>query len=121
MTIESVKLLRSIKIGKKIWMEGVELKQPLPPEILEEIRLGNPNIQINGEPDPRASKVHYDLVSVPTFKSRESTRTTFEVFEEDPTGGVIIKKFDTIPEPPPAPKKKLIKRKKPVLIKRKKR
>lgn len=119
--IESVKLKRSIKFGKKVWMEGVELKAPLPPEILNEIELGNPNIEILGRKKQSAnSSVKIEHISKPVYKGPQpTTQTTYEVYQGDEKRGGVIK-FSDVPKVEEEEKPvKLVKRVK--LIKRKKR
>lgn len=56
--IEKVIIKRTLKAGKTVWEEGAVLKAPLPPDILEEIRLNTGTVGvIEGDLRPKSKLV----------------------------------------------------------------
>jgi len=102
-----VKMLKTLKAGKKIWLEGEVLNSPLPTEILIEIKLRRGTVLVlSGNAPPLPKVKHFDFVSEAEMKTPDlSTATTIKVREK-------IEKEEA------EKKSKLVKRKK--LTKRKK-
>lgn len=67
--IESVKMLKTVKAGKRIFLEGAVLVPPLPKEILDEIIHNTGTVHVVGAPQKEAQKMAYDMVSKPEMKT----------------------------------------------------
>lgn len=85
MGIERVILLRTLKAGKSLWLEGTVLERPLPPDILKEVELGTGTVKVlHSTPNlPKVRRTEARVVSAPDFKDSvgnipSSTSTTVE-------------------------------------------
>jgi len=70
MQIEKIKLLRTLKAGKKVWLEGEIISAPLPPDLLEEIHRGSEHIEILESQDLPVNEVVQSVVFKPEFKDK---------------------------------------------------
>jgi hypothetical protein len=108
MYIESVKMLKTIKAGKKIFLEGAVMKPPLPKEILDEIIYNTGTVHVVGLPAKLTRQQVYDMVSTPEMKTPD-LRAKQLLIETQTQGSTQV----VNPEPlPPAlkPKKLLVQR-----------
>ncbi len=69
MYIESVKMLKTVKAGKRIFLEGAVLKPPLPKEILDEIIYNTGTVHVVGLPQKMTKQQFFDIVSTPEMKT----------------------------------------------------
>jgi hypothetical protein len=107
MFIERVKILKTLKCGKKIYLAGVVLSPPLPNEILDEIIHNTGTVHAEGLPAKATKKEILDFVSKPEMK-------TPDLKERQALAETNTSQATTKIEPDPAPPKKLlVKRKAP--------
>lgn len=107
MYIESVKMLKTVKAGKRIFMEGAVLQPPLPKEILDEIINNTGTVYVAGMPQKMTKQERYDFVYTPEMKTPDLRQK--QLIAETETQGQT-----KIVEPAPAPgtsKKLLVQRK----------
>ena len=110
MYIESVKMLKTIKAGKKIFLEGAVMKPPLPKEILDEIILNTGSVHVVGMPQKLTRQEVYDMVSTPEMKTPDLR--VKQLLIETQTQGVTKVTPPEPPAPPKLPKKLLVQRQK---------
>lgn len=107
MYIESVKMLKTVKAGKRIFLEGAVLKPPLPKEILDEIINSTGSVHVTGLP-PRATKQQiFDMISTPEMKTPDLRAK--QLLIETQTQGVT----NVAVEPAPQKPKKLLVQRRP--------
>jgi hypothetical protein len=46
MSIEKIRLLKTVKAGSKVWVQGSEISSPIPPVLLQEIKLNKNTVEI---------------------------------------------------------------------------
>lgn len=106
MYIESVRLLKTLKAGKRIFLEGAVLKPPLPKEILDEIIYNTGSVHVNGLPERMTRQQVYDMISTPEMKTPD-LRAKQLLIETQTQGSTQV-----VSEPPAAaplkPVKKLL-------------
>lgn len=112
MYIESVKMLKTVKAGKKIFMEGVVLTPPLPKEILDEIILNTGTVHVVGAPPKPTKKKVFDMVSVPEMRTPDLRAKQLEVETQTQQTTKVVVETKPEPEPPKKPKKLLVQRNK---------
>jgi hypothetical protein len=105
MYIESVKLLKTLKAGKRIWLEGVVLKPPLPKEILDEILYNTGTVHVVGMPEKLARKEIYDMISKPEMKTPD---LKLKSMVAETNTSQIVTEAVTPPPALPQPKKLLV-------------
>jgi len=107
MYIESVKMLKTIKAGKRIFLEGAVMKPPLPKEILDEIIYNTGTVHVVGLPARLTRQQVYDMVSTPEMKTPD-LRAKQLLIETQTQGSTQV----VNPEPAPTqkPKKLLVQR-----------
>ena len=110
MYIESVKMLKTIKAGKKIFLEGAVMKPPLPKEILDEIIYNTGSVHVVGMPQKLTRQEVYDMVSTPEMKTPDLRAK--QLLIETQTQGVTKVAAPEPPAPPKPPKKLLVQRQK---------
>lgn len=103
-----VKILKTLKAGKKIWLEGEVLDSPLPTEILLEVKLRRGTVLVlSGNVPPLPEIKHVDYESKVKLKTPDlSTATTIKMRQE-------------LEQKEKKRKSKLIKRKKPITNRKK--
>ena len=110
MYIESVRMLKTIKAGKKIFLEGAVMKPPLPKEILDEIIYNTGSVHVVGMPSKLTRQQVYDMVSTPEMKTPDLRAK--QLLIETQTQGVTKAVTPEPPAPPKPPKKLLVQRQK---------
>jgi hypothetical protein len=122
MSIETVKVLKSIKAGDLVYLEGEIFNAPdIPSDLLEEIRAGANTVEVvnrQGSPLPKVKHTKFDYESRPEMKTPDiSTASTIQMRD-----ALLERAKEALAAEVLKPKKKqLIKRKKKKLIKRKKK
>ncbi len=84
MDIEKVRLLVTLKAGKKVWLEGEVLESPLPLEIHEEITRNTGTVEVLNYSGGPSTEIVSKVISVPKFKDASGnvpTSTSFEMKE----------------------------------------
>lgn len=112
MYIESVKMLKTMKAGKRIFLEGAVLKPPLPKEILDEIIYNTGTVHVNGMPSKLTRQQVYDMVSTPEMRTPDLR--VKQLLIETQTQGVTKAVAPEPPAPPKPIKKLLVQRRKAV-------
>ena len=112
MYIESVRMLKTIKAGKKIFLEGAVMKPPLPKEILDEIIYNTGSVHVVGMPSKLTRQQVYDMVSTPEMKTPDLRAK--QLLIETQTQGATKAVAPEPPAPPKPPKKLLVQRQKKV-------
>jgi hypothetical protein len=105
MYIESVRMLKTIKAGKKIFLEGAVMKPPLPKEILDEIIYNTGSVHVVGLPAKLTRQQVYDMVSTPEMKTPDLRAKQLLVETQTQT---VTKAVAPEPLAPPKPPKKLL-------------
>lgn len=97
--VESVKLLKTLKAGKDVWVEGTvfpnESCPQIPAPILGEALAQRPTVEILSTSDPEQQE---PLVFKPRYLDEE-TQTTSNVTTDAKTGGVQKPVLNQSPEP----------------------
>jgi hypothetical protein len=107
MYIESVRMLKTIKAGKKIFLEGAVMKPPLPKEILDEIIYNTGSVHVVGMPSKMTRQQVYDMVSTPEMKTPDLRAKQLLIETQTQT---VTKVVAPEPAPPKPPKKLLVQR-----------
>jgi hypothetical protein len=104
MFIESVKMLKTVKAGKKIYLEGAVLRPPLPKEIQDEIIYNTGTVHVIGMPQKMTRQELFDMVSKPEMKTPDLRAKQLMIETETQTQTKVAE-----PTPPkPKPAKKLL-------------
>ena len=103
MYIESVKMLKTVKAGKRIFLEGAVMQPPLPKEILDEIIHNTGTVHVIGMPQKLTKQQIYDMVSVPEMKTPDLRAKQLLIETQTQTTTKAVG-----PEPAPKPVKKLL-------------
>jgi hypothetical protein len=103
MFIESVKMLKTVKANKKIFLEGAVLRPPLPKEILDEIIYNTGTVHVVGLPQRLTKEQVYNLVSVPEMKTPDLRAKQLLIETQTQSSTTVVE-----PEPAPKPPKKLL-------------
>jgi hypothetical protein len=106
MYIESVKLLKTLKAGKRIWLEGVVLRPPLPKEILDEILYNTGTVHVVGMPEKLVRKEIHDMISKPEMKTPDLKLKT--LVAETNTSQTVTEAVTPPPAASQQPKKLLV-------------
>jgi len=107
MFIESVKMLKTLKAGKRIFLEGAVLKPPLPKEILDEIICNTGSVHVVGAPQRMTRQQVYDMVSTPEMKTPD-LRAKQLLAETQTQGSTQVVTEPSEPAAPLKPVKKLL-------------
>lgn len=87
MQIEKVVIKKTLKAGQDVWLEGVTLQSPLPPEILQEVYLGTGTVEVLESQSGSQTDSTRPVVQEPVFKDQYKndpfprTATTVDVKE----------------------------------------
>jgi len=107
MYIESVRMLKTIKAGKKIFLEGAVMKPPLPKEILDEIIYNTGSVHVVGMPSKLTRQQVYDMVSTPEMKTPDLRTRQLLIETQTQTVTKAVAPELVVPKPP---KKLLVQR-----------
>lgn len=110
MFIESVRMLKTLKAGDRIFLEGAVLKPPLPKEILDEIIHNTGNVHVVGLPQKLTKQQIFDMVSTPEMKTPDLRAKQLLIETQTQTSTQVV---TTKPEAPQPKKKLLVQRKAP--------
>lgn len=105
MFIESVKMLKTLKAGKRIFLEGAVISPPLPKEILDEIIQNTGTVHVIGAPAHRkfTKQEVFSLVSTPEMKTPDLRAKQLMVETQTQSLTTVV-----APEPEAKPVKKLL-------------
>jgi len=107
MYIESVRMLKTIKAGKRIFLEGAVMKPPLPKEILDEIIYNTGSVHVVGMPSKLTRQQVYDMVSTPEMRTPDLRAKQLLIETQTQT---VTKAVAPEPAAPKPPKKLLVQR-----------